>query len=136
MSLGLHHSSVGRSSSLILKTIKSKYTAVRVKKPNPTQPSANALVPTPFFTAPHPNSRDVIAAATEAVCCHVIDTNTRVEASVEAASAANDTSLEGNGFTSRMLPSSSSSSCQPEKLRSKQIIIKASATAAILEAVR
>lgn len=75
----------------------------------------------------------VVAAATEAVCCHSMDTRARKEASILAAEAKCATGLDGNGRTSISLPLSSISSCHPGKVESKLAEINAKTIAAILQ---
>lgn len=61
----------------------------------------------------------MIEAATDAVCCHRTETRTNIDEMKIIARAIWETGLEGNGLTSRSLPSLSSSSCQPGKVASK-----------------
>jgi hypothetical protein len=71
----------------------------------------------------------MLAAADVAMCCHNIDTNAKSEASRSIPSASCDTGREGNGLTSRSLPCSSSSSCQPGKVARRSMAMKAKGTA-------
>ena len=45
----------------------------------PNQPRTMADVPTPDLTLPLPRSCTIVAAATEAVCCHKTETRTKME---------------------------------------------------------
>jgi hypothetical protein len=71
-------------------------------------------------------------AATEAVCCHKTETSTKIEAMNMMARAVWETGREGNGFTSRSLPSRSSSSCQPGKVAKRRRQMNANTIATIL----
>jgi hypothetical protein len=93
-------------------------------------PSTIAVVPTPLFTLPLPRSCAIMEAATEAVCCQSTETSTKIEAMKIIARAICETGREGKGLTSRSLPWSSCSSCQPGKVarRSRQMNAKMIAT--------
>jgi hypothetical protein len=82
-----HHSSVNRSSKLILNIITNNPIVTIINNANPNQPSIIADVPTPLFTLPFPKSCAIVLAATDAVCCHSTDTSTKTEAMKMRASA-------------------------------------------------
>jgi hypothetical protein len=96
------------------------------------QPITMALVPTPAKTLPLPRSCAIMAAATEAVCCHSTDTRTNMDAMKMMASAIWLTGLLGKGLMSRSEPSESSSSCQPGNVASSRKQMKAKMMAMIL----
>ena len=97
-----------------------------------TQPRAIAVAPTSLLTVPYPISWAVVATATEAVCCHIMDTNAIREHKMSAESTILKTGREGKGFTSLSEPRSSVSSCQPGKVASRAVAITARTIAMIL----
>lgn len=99
------------------------------------QPSIMAVVPTPLLTLPLPKSCAMMDAATEAVCCQSTETRTKIEAMKMMARAVWDTARDGNGLTSRSLPCTSSSSCQPGKVARRMRQMKARMMAMILRLV-
>ena len=125
-----HDSSVNRSNILILRIITKRPIVTIISNANPNQPNIIAAVPTPLFTLPFPRSCAIVLAATDAVCCHNTDTNTKMEATKMTARATCDTAREGKGLTSRSEPCSSISSCQPGNVarRMKQANARTMAT--------
>lgn len=128
-----HQSSVSRSSRLILKIMTSNPMVTIMNKAKPNHPKIMAVVPTPDLTLPLPRSWAIVLAATEAVCCHSTDTNTKTEAMKMRARATCDTGLEGKGLTSLSEPRSSVSSCQPGKVPRMMKQTKARTMATILQ---
>lgn len=117
----------------MLKIITSKPIVTIISSTKPNQPSTIALVPTPLLTEPLPRSCAMVAAATEAVCCHSTLTRTKMEAMKMSASATCDTGREGNGFTSTSEPvRRSRSSCHPGKVASRMKVMKARMMATML----
>jgi len=105
----------------MLNIMTNKPMVTMISNANANQPSTIAVVPTPLFTLPFPKSCAIIEAATDAVCCQSTETSTKIEAMKIMARAIWETGLDGKGLTSRSLPRSSSSSCQPGKVaRSKR----------------
>ena len=127
-----HQSSVNRSNKLILKIMINNPIVTTISNANPNQPSTIAVVPTPLLTLPFPKSCAIVLAATEAVCCHSTETSTKTEAMKMSARATWDTEREGKGLTSRSEPRSSTSSCQPGKVRRRRKQTKARTMATIL----
>jgi hypothetical protein len=103
-----------------------------ISSANENHPSTIAEVPTPLLTLPFPRSWAIIDAATDAVCCHNTETRTKIEAMKMMASAIWETGREGKGLTSRSLPWSSSSSCQPGNVASSRRQMNANTMATIL----
>lgn len=104
-----------------------------MNKAKPNHPKIMAVVPTPDLTLPLPRSWAIVLAATEAVCCHSTDTNTKTEAMKMRARATWDTGLEGKGLTSLSEPRSSVSSCHPGKVPRMMKQMKARTMATILQ---
>ena len=77
----------------------------------------------------------MIEAATEAVCCQSTETSTNIEAMNIIARAICETARDGNGLTSRSLPLSSDSSCQPGKVARRMKQTKARIKAMMLDIV-
>ena len=98
----------------------------------PAQPKAIAVVPTPPATLPYAMAWAVVAEATDAVCCQRIETNINNMASVDVAKALRETAREGNGFTSRSDPLSSTSSCHPGNVSIRKRVTSARTMAAML----
>ncbi len=103
----------------MLKIMTSRPMVTMISNAKLNHPSTIAVVPTPLRTLPLPKSWAMIEAATDAVCCHRTETRMKIEEMKIMARAIWETGLEGNGLTSRSLPSLSSSSCQPGKVASK-----------------
>ena len=79
----------------------------------------------------------MVAAATDAVCCHNTDTSTKMDAMKISARAIWLTGREGNGLTSTSEPVElSRSSCQPGNVASRTKVTKASIMATILREER
>lgn len=116
----------------MLRIMTNKPMVTMINKANENHPSTIAVDPTPLFTLPFPRSCAIIEAATEAVCCHNTDTSIKIEAIKMIARAICETGREGKGFTSRSLPWSSSSSCQPGKVARRRRQMKANTMATIL----
>lgn len=102
---------------------------------NENQPMTIALVPTPLLTDPLPKSCAMTDAATDAVCCHSTETNTKMDETKMMASAIWETGREGNGLTSRSEPTESSSSCHPGKVARRRRHRKAKMMAMMLTEV-
>ena len=81
------------------------------RHPKPTHPKAIADAPTLLLMVPYPISCIVVATATEAVCCQIIDTKANRLAATVAARAICACVCAGKSFTS--LTSTSSSSTPP-----------------------
>lgn len=105
--------------TLMLKIMTNSPIVTMISNAKLNQPSTMAVVPTPLRTLPFPKSWAMIEAATDAVCCHRTETSTNIDEMKIIARAICETGLEGNGLTSRSLPSLSSSSCHPGKVASK-----------------
>jgi hypothetical protein len=103
-----------------------------MSRAKPNQPSTMAVVPTPLLTLPLPRSCAMMEAATEAVCCHSTETSTKIEAMKMMARAIWDTGRDGKGLTSRSLPWTSSSSCQPGKVAKSRRQMNANTIAIML----
>jgi hypothetical protein len=103
-----------------------------ISKTKPNQPSTIADVPTPDLTLPFPKSCAIVAAATDAVCCHSTETRTKMDAMKMSARATCETGLDGKGLTSTSDPvRSSRSSCQPGKVARRTKVKKARMMATI-----
>ena len=103
-----------------------------MSKAKPNHPRIMAVVPTPLLTLPFPKSCAIVAAATDAVCCHNTETSTKIDATKMMARATCETGREGNGFLSSTEPRSSCSSCQPGKVANRSRQTKARMMATML----
>jgi len=117
----------------ILNIITSRPIVTMIKSVKLNQPITIADVPTPDNTLPLPKSCAIMLAATDAVCCHNTDTNTKIEAMKMIASAIWLTGRLGKGLTSRSEPSLSSSSCHPGNVARRRRQMKANIVAMILK---
>ena len=95
-------------------------------------PNIIAVAPTPLLTLPLPRSCAMVAAATDAVCCHSTDTRTKMELMKMMAKATCDTARGGNGCFDMTEPFESSSSCQPGRVASSRKQMKARMMATML----
>ena len=70
----------------MLRTISRTAIATMTMPPNPTHPKVMAAAPTSLLIVPYPMFWTIVVTATDAVCCHTIETNASSEARMVAAS--------------------------------------------------
>ena len=107
----LIYSNVSLSTDRV-RTMTSSPIVTMISSAKPNQPNTMAALPTPLLTEPFPRSCAIVLAATDAVCCHSTETNTKMDATKMIDRASCETKRDGNGRTSRSSPSSSISRCQ------------------------
>lgn len=110
------YKSVRRSSICIDTIMTTVPMETTVERRNAIQTKTMAAVPTEAVTLPYVEVAISEATEAAAVCCHEAATSVNADATQVAAAIAWLTGLEGNGFTSRVEPASSVSSCQPGKV--------------------